>query len=515
MSGRNWTMATLAAAALYIGTMAPGLTWGDSGNAQLRTFAGHYFDPGNASRSHVLFYAVTIAIAKLGLAPFQAANLVSAAAGAITVGNVAWLLTLLVRRRVAVFCGAALLLCSHSLWHLASVAEVLTFSTMLLSLELVLVVKFIGTRRNGWLIGAAFVNGLGLAAHNMSLLIWPAYFVLLAMQYGRVTRPSWRTLLWCLAALCAGASPFAALFVNTVRQGGGAGNALSQILAGRFGDYVYNTSLSIRTVAKMFAYSCYSFPSPLMVLTIPGAWALWRRESRELFWFLMMAFCGYFVFAVRYVVPDQHTFMLHSYLFMVVFVAIGIDYLQDWEGRKRSGSHGGPYTVRGFVVAVMLMVLSLTSPVVYAVVPDILRSHYPDLAPLPRRQIRHRDNFNWFLKPWHGGYNGAEQFARDTLAALPPGALLVVDSTLMPPLLYLQNAEGVRRDVEIHGAHVYQPWRAEACDIASDDGLTAVRAGRVFTVSDRREEVNFHLRDSRFTFQRVGIVFRVMLDDDN
>ena len=47
------------------------------------------------------------------------------------------------------------------------------------------------------------------------------------------------------------------------------------------------------------------------------------------------------------------------------------------------------------------------------------------------------------------------------------------------------------------------------------DGLTAIRAGRVFTVSDRREEVNFHLRDGRFRFQPEGIVFRVMVDDDN
>ena len=142
-------------------TMAPGVLWGDSGDAQVRVLAGEWTDARELARTHITYYAAAIGLHRFGgLDAALAANLVSALAGAITVANTCWLLSLFVRRRLAVVCGGALLLVSHTLWQLSTGAEVVTFSTMCLSFEMVMVTRFAQTSRARWLALAALANGI-------------------------------------------------------------------------------------------------------------------------------------------------------------------------------------------------------------------------------------------------------------------------------------------------------------------------------------------------------------------
>lgn len=491
-----WLIATLAAGALYLGTMAPGVAWGDSGDAQVRVALGQLYDRTDLSRSHVPYYVLATAMSRLGIESARAANLVSAVAGALIIGNVAWILTMLVRRRAAVACGVFLLMFSHALWHLATVAEVMTLSVMLLSLELGLIVKFVRSRRPAWLVSALLVNGLGLATHNMSLLIWPAYVVLLVVCARTGRSVSRRALAAGAVAMLIGASPLIYVFVHGRADHGSAYETLHAMLSGRYTSHVFNSALSVRAVMRMAGYSGYSFPSPVALLSIPGLWVFWRWRERGLRWFFVIALAGYFGFAIRYSVPDQHTFMLHGYLFGVILAAIGVDHLCA----QRPSS----------IVSGLLVALSLLGPVVYASVPELLRQRFPDAAPIPKREVRYRDNFDWFLKPWHGSYEGPERFAREVFEDLPENALLVIDSTLRTPLLYVQAADDFRRDVEIVNAAAYQRWRSGFFDLASPERDLAVGDGRLFTVTDDRRYVDINVRSDRYAFVPRGAVFRVV-----
>ncbi|MEZ6083387.1 MAG: hypothetical protein R3E58_05415 [Phycisphaerae bacterium] len=74
-------MAFLAAAVLYCATAAPGVLWGDFGEAQLRVLTGQLQDLRELARSHVTYFAVTCGITRLlGTNPVETANLVSALA---------------------------------------------------------------------------------------------------------------------------------------------------------------------------------------------------------------------------------------------------------------------------------------------------------------------------------------------------------------------------------------------------------------------------------------------------
>lgn len=488
-----WLLATLAAAMLYLATAHRGLAWGDSGNAQLRVLLGHYYDRQDLSRSHLPYYAVADLTATLGISPANAATLVSALAGAVTLGNLAWWLTYFVRSRLVLACGVTILTLSHALWSQATVAEVMTFSTMALTFELALVTAFAQSSRRTYLLAAVVVNGIGFSAHNLAMLTWPAYVAYFLADRHALGRQRLRTVLLGVVGWLLGSAPWWALLWAATNRSGDFSNALYEMLAGRYAGHVFNLLPTPRALLKLAAYTLYSFPTPLLLAVFIGIPRL-RRIVPPLRWYLLVAFLCFLVFALRYSVPDQHVFLLHSYVFGILAVAVGV------EAKVLSkASRFGP--------KVFLIACTLLSPLVYVVVPHVLRTRFPATTIIPQRSVRYRDPFDWFLKPWRLGDSGAERFAREVLAELPANTVLVLDSTQMPPLLYLQSAEDLRRDVRIVGAACFQPWFTASFDLASGAREQAIREGRLFTVTDVPQELNVLIRSYAFIPQ--GRLFRV------
>lgn len=433
---RVWLLVALCAAAVYLPTMAPGLLWGDSGDAQIRVLRGELRDPALLARTHVTYYAVAIALRDtLGLNPALAANLVSALAGIVTVANVGWLISLFVRRRTPIACGVALLLLSHTLWQLSTGAEVVTFSTMCLSLELVMLVKFARTRRLRWLAMIGLVNGIGWSTHNFALLIWPAYALLAAMRWDRVPKPRARSLALVAGMWVLGSLPLIVLTILEYQKLGDARETIRSLLVGWYGGGVFNIRVTTGMILRQAAYIAYNFPTPLILLAILGWWRMHSRGERAIWWFLTVSGAVYFVFAARYRVPDQYTFLVHGYVFLILFAAVGIDH---WLVRFRSKA------MRASVV-----LLSLVAPLVYSLAPVLARRFADESSALPTRAIPYRDSLQWFLTPWRTGYDGAERFARETFDILPPDALLMADSTIRRPLDYLRGREDLRKDVRM------------------------------------------------------------------
>ena len=171
--------------------MAPGVLWGDSGDAQVRVLAGEWTDARELARTHITYYAAAIGLHRLaGLEAALAANLVSACAGAVTVANVAWLVGQVTGRRFPAGVVALLLACSHTLWQFSTMAEVLTLTTALLSAELCLLCRFAQDRRARWLYGLAFASGLGLANHNFALLSLVVYLAVAVWRWSALPRPA-------------------------------------------------------------------------------------------------------------------------------------------------------------------------------------------------------------------------------------------------------------------------------------------------------------------------------------
>ncbi|MCH7994011.1 MAG: DUF2723 domain-containing protein [Planctomycetes bacterium] len=441
---RAWAVGFIAGLLLYGGTVAPGLLWGDSGEAQLQIALDGWYVNGEIVRSHVLYFAFARFLHwLLPLKATLAGNLTAALAGALTIANVAWLIAYLVRSIPAVICGTALLLFSHTLWQLSTSAEVVTTTTALMSAELVFFVKLIETRRLRWLAALAFANGLGVSNHNFALLIWPVYAVLVIAWWSTWSGGRLKKAATAIGCLLLGMGPVLALCFDDYLTRGSLTDTVESFLVGHYGHKVSNIGSLVSLCFRSIAMTGLNFPTPVVLLALPGGWWLARSGRRSLAVLLIGGLVMYGGFAVRYNVPDQHTFLVPAFIYVAVLAAVGID------GWKAAGRRWVTY---------LLIALSCVGPVVYAAVPPILKSVAPDTKLMPTRRVPYRERFSWFVHPWRVGYDGAARYARETLESLPDDAVLGVDTTLAAPLNYVQLAEEFRRDIRLDCRFVRQDW---------------------------------------------------------
>jgi len=484
----------LLACVLYGGTMAPGLLWGDSGEAQLHIVLDGWYVNGEIVRSHVLYYAVARLlwwIFPVG-APL-AGNLTAALAGAFTIANAAWIISRLTRSFTARWCGVAVLLFAHTLWQLSTSAEVVTLTTALMTGELICVLKLMETRNLRWLALVAFLNGLGVSNHNFAMLMWPVYGVLALVFRSAWSGDRFKKVAVACSFLLLGMLPVLALCVDDYLQHGSLRGTVKSFLVGHYSHKVSNVGSLGGLLLRSAAMGVLNFPTPVVLLALPGAWRLLRGSSKATALLLLggaVMFCG---FGFRYNVPDQHTFLVPAFVFVAVLVAYGVDGLcrrltKPWR----------------FV----LMALSCVGPLAYASGPPVLRRVDPNTSRLPTRHVPYRERFSWFLHPWRVGYDGAERYGRELLRSLPDNAVVGIDMTLAAPINYLQVAEGLRRDVLLDCGLARQDWFGPV------DWQTirqqALSDGRYFLGSDERGYWPKWIRCRGPEIEPAGHVFRVV-----
>ncbi len=495
-STRVWLLAALCAGAVYLPTMAPGVLWGDSGEAQLRVLAEAWRDSREVARSHITYYAVAIALHKaLGLEAALAANLVAALAGVVTVATVCWFMSLFIRGRLALACATALFLFSHAFWQLSTGAEVLTFSAMFLSLELAWALLFLKTGQARWLALAALANGLGWSTHNLAMLMWPAYLITLVLRHSQMPRLRLRSVAIAGCMWLVGSAPLLVLIALEYGRLGGIGLTCRSVLVGVYAQSVFNVHVTGGLVVRVMAYVVLSFPTPIVLLAGWG-WVKFRRCAPPGAWLLVtVGGLSYAAFAARYTVPDQYTFMVHSYVFLVFFVAIGVE---QWLVRYPSTG-----------MRISLVVLSLTAPLAYALAPPLARRWSLATLPLPERRIAYREPYDWFIRPWRSGYRGPERYAREVLESLPNGAILLADSTILRPLAYLQGRDGLRLDVRLPDTGFQLPWQ-EPMRVGPENAGQFIDQGLLFSASDLPPYVPKWLEGSHYRFTPHSHVYKVV-----
>lgn len=500
VAGRAWVLAFVVSGILYALTAAPGVLWGDSGEIQLYLLLEDWLVGGNLCRSHPTYYAAArFFAAVLPFSPARCANLAAAFFGAVTAANAAWLLRTWCRHHAAAACGVTVLALSHTFWQMSTNAEVLTTYTALLTLEWICVTKLVRTSKANWATAAALCSGLGWATHNMSMLSFPAYFVL-AWRMRRVVR-SWgiARLAGIAAAWAAGFAPLVAVAAANLEAFDGAGALIRSWLIGGYGPRVYNVSSIPRLLAISAGFLVLNFPGPLLLLAGPGLRAAHARIGASLSAFLATAVGILTLFAVRYDVADQYTFLIGVYVAAALAIGCGVDAHLD---RARRSADPGAMRRRVRICVVS----ALVSPLVYAALPPGIRALAPGFQPV--RAVAYRDPLTWVVHPWRVGYEAPQRFVEDAFAVLPHGAALIADTQVFGPINYTQIAEGRRLDVRIIQRIARQPWLTPVTD--SDALIRAhFEAGTLYAVFPAVPYVPKWLADQA-AFEPVGPLFKVV-----
>lgn len=486
---REYVIALAAALVLYLISVAPGPLWQDSGMAQNRVLRHDLFGDLGLALSHPLYYVLAIVFQWLPLTESALkTNLVSALFGAITVANIFLLLRCLTGRRLPAAIGALSLTVAHTFWQHCALAEVYSVSTALMSAELLCLWKFTTTKRARWLVLLALCNGLGVSNHMLAVLNLPAYGIaLLCLLARRRLRPL--DVLPMLFAWLGGASLYVALIVVELAGGAQPGATLHSAL---FGTSYANNVLNILPGARQLINSALSiglnFPTPAILLLLPGAARLWR-DRRTLF---MPVLGGmliiHLLWAVRYDVPDQYTFFIPAVVLLSILIGIGA---QAW------------LTTAGTTRRLLTLLAILLPPLVYLFLPPLARAAHLPLG--VARELPYRDSYAYFLRPWKTAYVGPLRFAEQVGNMLPDGSILIADLTAVRPFHYLQLTD--RWDERIRILPPPEQSRSLA-QLTEAEILSELRSGRVFVVSPQPGYCPQWLLDN-YAFKRVGPVFQV------
>lgn len=477
----------LAAFALYLVTLAPGIMWGDSARFVERSIA--YLPGAEPGEHHLRNWFGRLANAlPWGTIPWRQ-NLVSAVFGALAV---AWLGRVALRVTRSPW-GAAIAACalavSHTHWHLSAFCESYSLLVFLILVATEMLLRWQETGDARWAVRGSFVCGLAAADHLFTFVLGPALALFLIV--GRTWPPGVvRALRWVPLLALAFLLGYLPALVGGVRvhlETGRPWNEVVYDLLDLRGQKYF--AESFRDVLKFWARSVaflgYQFPLLASLLGLVGIVAsLWEGVRRAALPFLV--FLTTIAWAGLYLQQRNVYLLLVAYAMFGIWIARGAEVMRAWIQER-----DGPLAA---VMTAALLLTVVTPPILYAVMPSIVaRYGLPIAGAQSLRSLKARPT-TWILHPWKHREDSADRFARGAFQAATPRSAIVCDFTPAAVLSCARALDGSRPDVELvpldralAGGRDISAWLERNLDrrdvfLASDDP-----AYRVDRLRDRYE----------------------------
>jgi len=441
MSGRGWTpLIFLFALALYLATMAPGIDYGDPA-----TYVTRCANPPPPEKiigvaEHPLYTYGGWLVLRL---PFFSRafllNLYSVIPGAAAVAFLFAAVRQWTGALAPALAAAIAFAFSHTQWIKAVKIDVYALQNACTAFALWAAVRWVKASESpprpaaGWLLLFGFALGLGPSHHLLSTFLFPSALLLWLLDWWR-GRLRLRHVGGAILAGVAGGLPFLLPVAYTLATQG-LGHFLDRATGTaetRGKIFAYTGAEQLGAIARCTLLSLYQFPSPALVLGLAGLIRFVRRGGR-LRLFLLGGLLLNTVFAIGYRESHQYELLATSYLLFSFLAGAG-------------AAAAGRILATAGRRAATLAACALAPIAVYALTPIILRATETQL---PIRALPYRDAAWHFLFPPKTGWRGAERFAEEGLAKLPPDAVVMADWSTWGPLLYVQEDRGLRRDVTV------------------------------------------------------------------
>jgi hypothetical protein len=428
---RSWRgplVAFAAALVVYVASTSPVVFWGDSAELSCRAVD---LELSPIARGYPLHRLLTWASGRAFHDPAFGSNLVSAFFGAVSVGLVYEIGRRLGRGERAGVAAAVVTGLAHTFWMYSAVAEVYTLHTaLMLGAILLAVVADSGGARARFALGA--VLGLSLLHHRMIAFTVPG--LVLWMWMGTPAKERARAVGQVVAGALVGAIPFIVLCVVASRTPpadvsnrfwwwfqdvfmGGERNAGFLLGEGRKG--------FAKSAVYLGRWLVFNLPGPSLVLAAAGFVVADRRTA----WFLGALAIGNVWFPLRYDwTGDQYTFLIPLYPILALAAAVAVGRLGDTRGARAADAATCACAAAPLLVYGVLGFTSLGARFLPGVTPETVRST---------------------IVPVRCGDRGPRDWCVRRLESLPREARLHCDWGDGEAYLYLQRAEGIRRDVTV------------------------------------------------------------------
>ncbi|HEV7922679.1 MAG TPA: DUF2723 domain-containing protein [Thermoanaerobaculia bacterium] len=412
---------------VYLVTLAPTVGLTDSGELTVAAWAhGNAHPPG-----FPLYLLLTHLFTLLPIRSVAwRVNFASAFFAALACGAMVFAVASMTARRsgitVAVFAGLMLAF-SRTLWNYATVAEVYALNTFLIVAMLALVLAWYRTRADRLLYAAAFVFGLGLCVHHVTVGLCIAGIAALAWRADK--KQIVICALFAIAALSIYAYlPIAASHNPPLNWGDpdSLGRFVDHVTGKQYRGYLQSSSGQF---AAMLGLLGRDLGPIALLLALWGVIQLWRTE-RPLFLFVVLLAAADLAWAAFYpIANDRDAYLLPAIIAIVLAAA-----------------YGAATMARGRLAWALLLVPLLAAVFAY-----------------PQRD-RGR-----FLVP--------KLYAENALRQMRPNALLLTsDWQLYAPLMYFQEVEHARPDViAVETGMLNRPWYVEQLERRQPALMQAVK----------------------------------------
>ncbi|MFW6062771.1 MAG: protein O-mannosyl-transferase family [Chloroflexota bacterium] len=351
----------------------------------------------------------------------------------------------LLRDDLAALLAAVLMGLLPTFWSQAIEAEVYTLHALIVLAALYLMVRLLdetdATRLRTQLLLLAFLVGLGLTNHLTTIILLPAALLTVALTIRQSPISNLRSLIPTL--LLAFLLPLLLYVYLPLRWAAVNGEPMG---LGRFVDWVIGGRFqgALNLWAWLEDPSRYAVVGRLLSAEWQPGWLLGfslvgliylLARRRRVAAILLLTAAGYAYYGLSYYVPDLSVFILPLHLILALLWGLGI-------GVATSALIALTNRVtRNGDVSKLLLAACLAVPLSAVIVLSAART-WPSLD---RSQA-----------------DGGGEWARGVLQMpLPPGAAILADSEKFPPLYYLQQAEGVRPDLDIIVAPDEAAYRSE------------------------------------------------------
>jgi hypothetical protein len=330
-------------------------------------------------------------------------------------------------------------------------------------------------RDDRWLSGAAFLAGLGVTHHPLTVFSAPAYLIFVLSVRPRLWRRP-RTILWLAAAVLLGLSLFLYYPIRSPMQpafGPHNMNTLSgfldHVLARGLTESLPFFTLVDQPLRALVFWTLlrlqYTLPT-IFLAALGFAWLLRRQWRLALLYGL--AFLGNYAFVISLRAQDIMAYLLGPFMVVGLLAGVGVLALLHLLGRR---------AITGMPVALLLVALFLLGPAL-----QVTRN-------LPAISLRDYDEGDAYV---------AAVF--DTFAGSGEGAVLLNDWEHMTPLWYTRFVEGRwpdPADVRPEFVSTDRPWLVSVFDY--------LPGGPVYLNSYRREIV-----DAGFRLRPHGPFYQVL-----
>jgi hypothetical protein len=488
----SYVVVLSAALVLYVASCAPGPLWQDSGMFQYRIWHNDIEGNLGLALSHPLYHIIGIAVKYIPFGEFAyRVNLISAVAGAFTVANLFLLLRLWLGKNTPAVLAAITLALSWTIWQFSAIAEVYTLYTALFFAELIMLFKYVKTKRVGFLYLLALINGLAVADHMWGIIPFACYAVFAAVLLFR-KQVRLRDLAVCFGLWIIGAAPYEYLIVKNIVQTGDFTAALASAFFGKgWSGAVLNTRLSARLVGENLIFMVYNFSTFNVLFFLAGLYGLKKvSPSRSFTNIILGLLVLFFVFAFRYTVPDRYVFFMPFYCLVSILIGIGFNSLVVQPNRR--------------TLCLIVFILTLLPIPIYIIAPAIAQKVQVKLS--TTRNIPYRNEYTWFLRPWKIGYHGPDRFADEVFNTAEQNSVIYADSTTVPPLLYLQQVKKRRRDAKIISGIAGSEDSPEFNEMT----ITKLLAERAVYIVCPVEGYCPDFLLKRYDFVQAGVIWRVV-----